>query len=318
MLRWLKLSHHSHSGRLRSHEHTSYVPLGVLLLLVGFGLTAFTAAAASPPPQSGSVGITGTMPGKAPTLGARIVTPSDGQHFATSPVTFTGTCPPTTLVEIFKNDIFAGSIPCSATSTFSVDIDLLIGKNVMVAKVFDSLNQAGPDSNKVTVYYDALPPQSSPLSTLDFGGAQLLLNTDAVFRGTFPSQNLSVPITIIGGTPPYAVEVQWGDAGSQIVPRKDSSPFKVVHAYQKPGTYQISLQATDGTGRVAFLTVASIVNGQPPVAAAATSDGSDSSSLAKLLLLWPLYTGLVAVVASFWLGEVREKHVLARRGQLLV
>src|SRR5690242_10449723 len=100
MLSWLKLSHHQHSGRLRPHEHTSYVPLGILLLLVGVGLTVFTASAASPPPQAGSVGLTGIVPGKPPTVAARIVSPVSGQHFSTSPVTIKGTCPPTTLVEI--------------------------------------------------------------------------------------------------------------------------------------------------------------------------------------------------------------------------
>lgn len=315
MVSWLKLSHHSHTGRLRPHEHTSYLPLGFLLLLVGIGLTAFTATAASPPPQAGSVGLTGIMPGKPPTTAAHITAPASGQHFSTSPVTFKGTCPSNTLVEIFKNDIFAGSVPCSNSGTFSLDVDLLIGKNTVVARVYDALNQKGPDSNSVIVYYDALPPQGSPLNALNFGGSQLLLNTDAIFRGAFPDHDLVVPINIIGGTAPYAVNVQWGDTVSTMVPRKDNAPFKVAHAYAKPGTYQISLQATDSTGRVAFLTVASIVNGQPPVVAAPIQ--SSPSMLKNLLLLWPLYTAAVAVVSSFWLGEWREKHVLMKHGQLV-
>lgn len=316
MLNRMKLSHHDHSGRLRPHEHTSYLPLGILLLIVGLVLLAFTASAASPGPQPSSIGISGTMPGKPPTTAAVITSPSNQQRFSTTPVTVAGTCPKNTLVELFKNDIFAGSTPCTDTGTFSLDIDLLIGENTLIARVYDNLNQPGPDSNAVTVFYDALPPQAGPTSSFDFGGEQLLLNTDAVFRGVFPEKELSIPIDILGGTPPYAVNIQWGDSNNKMVPRNDNAPFKVGHTYLKPGTYQISIQATDAAGRVAFLTVASIVNGQPNVAAPVAAT-SGSSSFAQLLVLWPLYTSAIAVVISFWLGERREKHILSKRGLLL-
>lgn len=314
MLHWLKLSHHTHSGRLRPHEHTSYLPLGLLLLVVGFVLLAYTASAASPGPEAGSVGISGTMPGKPPTVAAVIQSPVNQQRFSTSPVTFSGTCPENTLVELFKNDIFAGSTPCSSEGRFSLDIDLLIGQNIVIARVYDALNQVGPDSNRVTVFYDALPPQAGALSPLDFGGSQLLLNTDAVFRGVFPEKELSIPIDILGGIPPYAVNVQWGDSTNKVVPRNNNDTFRVGHIYKRPGTYQISIQASDAGGRVAFLTVASIVNGQPPVV---TSTTPATEVTNKLLLLWPLYASAFAVVLSFWLGERREKQILIKRGMLI-
>lgn len=315
MLNWLKLSHRHYSGRLRPHEHTSYLPLGLMLVLVGFALTVYTAAASSPGPESSSVGLTGIMPGKAPTVAAVITSPNDQQHFTTSPIVFSGTCPAQTLVEMFKNDIFAGSTACSDTGTFSLDIDLLIGKNILIARVYDVLNQPGPDSAALTVFYDALPTQSDVLSPLDFGGAQLLLSTDAVFRGTFPQQELSMPIGILGGTPPYAVNVQWGDSNNKIVPRNDNTTFKVGHAYLKAGTYQISIQATDAASRVAFLSVASVVNGQPDIATTTTIPSNPAIN--QLFILWPLYAGTFAVVLSFWFGERREKHILKTRGMLL-
>jgi hypothetical protein len=279
-------------------------------------LIAYTAAAQSPGPESGSIGLTGIVPGKPPTTAAAIKVPNNQQHFQISPVVFSGTCPATTLVEIFKNDIFAGSAACADDGTFSVSIDLLIGENRVVAKVYDALNQPGPDSNIVTVYYDALPPQAGIVTPLSFGGAQLLLNTDAVFRGVFPNQELGIPIDIIGGTPPYAVNIQWGDSNNKVVPRNDNVTFKVGHTYIKPGTYQISIQATDAVGRVAFLTVASIVNGQPSIVGATGSTDS-GSTINNLLVLWPLYTSAIAVVLSFWLGERREKNILKSRGLLV-
>jgi len=312
------LIHKSHTGKLRPHEHTSYLPLGALLLVVGLLLGVYTTYAASPGPEAGSVGMTGIMPGKPPTVAATIDSPRDGARFSTTPVTVTGTCPKSTLVELFKNNIFAGSVPCRDDGKYSLEIDLLIGPNVLLARVYDDLNQAGPDSNKPTVNYDALPAQAGPLTSLDFGGAQLLLNTDAVFRGVFPGQEMSIPIDILGGTPPYAINVQWGDSSNKVVPRANNQSFTVGHVYQRAGTYQISIQGSDANGRVAFLTVAAIVNGQPAPVAGSTDEGGtiSNSAMAHLLTLWPLYTSVVAIAISFWLGERREKYVLTHRGPI--
>lgn len=308
-----KLSHRGHSGRLRPHEYTSYTPLGLLLVFVGIALLGCSVSALGhPPPQSSSIGLTGVMPEPAPKVAATIVSPFQGQHFGTSPVTVSGTCPAKTLVEIYKNDIFGGSTPCSDSGNYSFQVDLLLGQNVLIARVYDVLNQPGPDSKPVTVYYDALPAQSAAITPLNLGGSQLLLNTTAVYRGVFPDHELSIPIVVLGGTPPYAVNIQWGDSTNNVVPRSDNLTFNATHTYHRAGTYPITLQATDAQGRVAFLTVAAIVNGQPSVIPATASSGGGAAN--KLLLLWPLYTASVAVVVSFWLGERREKHILAHPG----
>jgi hypothetical protein len=313
----IKISPHDHSGKLKPHEHTSYGLLAVILFIAAFPLTFYTAEAATPynGPEAGSIGLSGTVKGSPPTTAAQITAPPNGQHFSTSPVTISGTCPKDTLVEVFKNDIFAGSTACTSAGSFTMDVDLLFGQNTLVARVYDALNQPGPDSNKVIVYYDVLPGQASAINSLDFGGPQMLLNTDAVFRGSFPEQDMAVPIDIIGGTPPYAINVQWGDANNKVVSRGDNTTFSIAHSYKKAGTYQITIQGSDGNGRVAFLTVAAIINGQPDVAATATTAKTDT--LSKLVVLWPLYTSTVAILISFWLGERREKGLLSKRGQLL-
>lgn len=308
------LIHHRHTGKLKPHEHTSYAPLGVVLALVGVFLITFTVQAATPydGPESGYIGLSGVMPGKPPTTAATIDNPTNGQRFSATPITVSGTCPQNTLVEIFKTDIFAGSTVCDSTGKYTLEIDLLIGENRLVAKVYDALNQPGPDSNIVTVFYDALPIQFGPLPSFDFGGAQLLINTDAVIRGVFPDKEMNMRIDLIGGRPPYAVNVQWGDSTNKVIPRGDNIGFTVNHTYKKPGIYQIGIQASDADGRVAFLTIASIVNGQPDAAATATTQNKQNT----LLMLWPLYTAIVTAVISFWLGEKREKHILKVRGQL--
>lgn len=308
-----KLIHHRHTGRVRPHEHTSYFSLTALLLVAGLLLLTYTASAwERPGPSAESVGISGIVPGKPPTSAATILTPTDGQRFSQTPITVAGTCPKDALVEVFKNDIFAGSAICTSEGTFSFQIDLLIGANTLIARVYDALNQQGPDSNKVTVYYDAIATQGAPLTSLNFGGPQLIINTDAVFRGSFPNKEMSIPIDVIGGRAPFAINVQWGDSNNKVISRPDNSTFRVSHTYQKAGTFQLSIQATDADGRVAFLTVASIVNGQPDPATTAVANAKTTTN--SLLMLWPLYAATFAVVVSFWLGEWREKRLLIKHG----
>ncbi len=280
------------------------------LVLAFFSVESF--ASASPGPQGGSVSLTGIMPASPPTTAATIESPANGQHFTTSPITVSGTCPDQTLVVIYKNDIFGGSTPCPDGS-FSLKVDLLIGQNTLVARDYDALNQAGPDSTPVTVYYDALPAQGAPLSPLNLPEKQLLLNTDAVYRGVFPGQQLNVPISVIGGTPPFAINIEWGDGTNNIIPRGDNSTFNATHTYKKPGTYIISIQATDSAQRLAFLQVTAIVNGVPQTIAS-TSAGSTPPTN-QLLVLWPLFAIAISVVTSFWLGEQREKRLLTHAAQ---
>lgn len=316
MLEKLKIIHHSHSGRLRPHEHTSYIPLFIVIVLVGFLLIDFSISSyvsASPGPEAGSIGLTGAMPAAPPSTGATITVPINQQHFAKSPIVISGTCPIGTLVEIFKNDIFAGSTPCETGGKYSLEIDLLYGKNILTVQVYDSLNQAGPVSSPITVYYDATPPVGAALNFLNFGGSQLLLNTDAIYRGTFPGQQLNVPLSIIGGAAPFAINVQWGDSNNKVIPRADNTVFNATHTYDKAGTYKITFQATDSQQQTAFLTVAAIVNGQPAALSAANTTGK-KGLLNKLLVLWPLYAVLVTLVTSFWIGERHEKKLMIRHG----
>lgn len=304
-----------HSGRLRPHEHTSYIPLIAMVLMVGVVLGTFTiqaiVSADSPGPQAGSIGLTGSVPIKPPTQAATIDIPKNQQRYSASPINVSGTCPTATFVEIYKNNIFAGSTVCEGAGTYSVQIDLLYGQNILTAQVYDVLNQAGPISAPTTIFYDATPPIAAALNFLNFGASQLLLNSDAVYRGTFPGQTLNVPISILGGAPPFAINVQWGDATNNVIPRSDNSVFNATHIYQKAGTYKITIQATDAQQQVAFLSVAAIVNGQPAVLSTANSQGS-KKAMNKLLVLWPVYAILITLVSSFWFGERHEKKVLGR------
>lgn len=320
MFRSIKLLHHRHTGWHHKHDHTSYFGLFVVLAIVGLSLGAFTGTAflAPPGPETRSIGLTGTVPGNPPSTAATIDEPAAGQRFTSTPITVRGTCPQNVLVEIFKNDIFAGSTMCLADGTYSLEIDLLIGRNELVARVYDTLNQEGPPSATKVVFYDISPTQANQFSPLSFGGEQLIINTDAVFRGTFPEETLTMPIDIIGGRPPFALNFQWGDGTNKVVSRPTNQTFRVDHIYSRAGTFNVSIQATDADGRVAFLSVATIVNGQPFADGAAAATGSPGPTiLQRLLVVWPLYAIVLTMVVSFWLGERREKRLLIKQGAIL-
>lgn len=303
-----------YEGAIKAHDYTSYFSLTVVMLVVGFLVTFYTSFAQSPGPQSGSIGLSGVMPGPAPDEAPVITSPINGQRFSQTPITVKGTCQNATLVEIFKNDIFAGSTFCE-DNLFSIDIDLMYGNNILIARGYDELSQSSPASAPVTVFYDVLGAQAAGRIGLDFGGAQLLLVTDAVYRGNFPDKEMAISLTIMGGRPPYAVNIQWGDSQHSLVPRNNNAVFQVPHTYKKPGTYPISIQATDADGRVAFLTVAAVVNGQPDPVHTAASASAEASNM--WLEIWPLYVAIFGIIISFFLGERHEKRVLAKHHQLI-
>lgn len=319
----LKLIHNKHTGRHRPHEHTSHGLLVFMLLITGMVLAMYTYGiqAASDDltgPHSESISLTGVKPEPPPETAATITSPADGETFSESPVTVEGTCPPESLVEILNNNIFVGSALCEDDGTYSVDIGLFIDDNELIARVYNRLNQPGPDSDTTTVFYDVVPPQDAPLSTVDFLSEQLMLNTDPVFRGTFVNETLTIPVEIIGGSPPFALDVRWGDNESKTVPRDSNQPFRISHTYTRPGSYQVNLQATDDEGRVAFLTTVVIINGQPSeVPSEPEPEDEETAIMGLLRIQWPILAATFAMVVSFWLGEQREKHLLARRGLLL-
>jgi hypothetical protein len=302
-----------YDGAVTPHGGTSFFPLVIVMVVVSFLVTFYTSYAVVNP-QDGSIALTGIVPGKPPQDAPVITSPTNGQHFPTTPITIKGTCPEGTLVELFKNDIFAGSVFCD-NGNFSLDIDLLYGKNDLMAQGYDPLGQASPSSGIVTVFYDALPPSLPGQTGLDFGKAQLLINTDAVYRGVFPGKEMAIQLSVLGGRTPYAVNIIWGDGEHSLVPRNDSAVFYVPHIYKKPGIYPISIQATDADGRVAFIKVAAVVNGTPDPATPTASSSTTPQN--PLLLLWPLYAAIIGIIIAFFLGERREKHVLAKHHQLI-
>lgn len=262
-------------------------------------------------PQTGSIGLQGTIPTEPPTVGATISFPTNNQVFTDIPITVTGICPTDLLVKIFKNQVFAGAVPCQSNGTFNVDIDLFSGQNELIARVYDVLDQPGPDSNKVTVDYQNKPADSNI--------KQLLLTSNYALRGADPGAELYWPLAISGGVPPYAISIDWGDNNQTLKTLDLAGNFSVSHSYFEPGVYKMIVKATDSRDKTAFLQLVAVSNGSSGQDTSVTgaSGGTGTTTVSKtniIIAMWPIYLMFFFVISTFWIGRRYE----ARRIKLKV
>lgn len=294
---------------------TFRLALAVLLLSAfGFQLSTFESAKAQVTnPQTGSVGLQGTIPTDPPTVGATISFPTNGQTFTQIPITVQGICPSDLLVKIFKNEVFTGSVACASNGTFSIEIDLFSGANDLVARVYDSLDQPGPDSNVVRVTYND-NAQGDPIP-------QLIITSNFALRGANAGSTLVWPLAIAGGVAPYAVAIDWGDGESGQLPLNLAGNFEIDHIYFEPGVYRLIVRVTDSRDKSAFIQLVAVANGESGQDADGTggnpSLASTVGSSFKVPPL-PIYIMFFFTISTFWIGrryEVKRIKNLVRKGK---
>lgn len=283
---------------------TRLVIVAMLALTTGFAWTQPAAAAGAFPAEtgSGSIGLQGTISSAPPTRGATITTPSSGAVFSTLPITVSGLCPTGVLVKIFSNNVFVGSTYC-ANGSYSVQIDLFSGTNDLVARVYDSLDQAGPDSNTVTVTYnDAQFAQF---------GTHVTLSSIYAERGAPPGQEIDWPIILSGGTGPYAISIDWGDGtATDLLSQPTPGTITIKHSYKTAGIYRVIVKATDKNGGTAFLQLV----GQATGATQNNSKSGSGTAVVKVeVLWWPALAMLPLIFAAFWIGRRHELISLRRQ-----
>lgn len=263
-----------------------------------------TSAAGAFPNQTGtgSVGIQGTITKTPPRQGATITVPGNGAVFTTVPITVSGLCPRDTLVKIFSNNVFVGSTFC-ANGSYSVQISLFSGQNDLVARVYDALDQAGPDSNTVIVTFN-------DAQFLAFG-TRIILSSIYAQRGAPPGQELTWPVTISGGTGPYAISVDWGDGSpTDLISQTTEGSFTLKHTYKNAGIYKVIIKATDKNGGTAFLQLV----GQATGAGQNNSKAGDGAALVRTeVLWWPALLMVPLIFAAFWVGRRHELFSLRKQ-----
>lgn len=278
-------------------------PALVLSLLLSLSSVSLAAAqssiGSSNPNQSGTTGLQGTIPSPPPKTAATISSPTSGRSFSSTPITVTGLCTTGLLVKIFSNNIFVGSANCDRNS-YSIQVDLFSGDNELVARVYDSLDQAGPDSNKVTVTF-----QDSQLAAF---GQRVSLTSNLAKLGAAVGSQLTWPIVLSGGTGPYAISVDWGDgSAADLKSQPFTGTFDITHIYASAGIYRVVVKATDANGATAFLQLVGVGNGKVTQSSTGSTTGSNNGGNVKVVYVWwPILLMVPVILATFWVGRRYE------------
>jgi len=258
-----------------------------------------------PDPKPGSFGLEATKLQAPPAQGATITTPSNGSSFATSPLTVNGICPPDLLVQVYNNNVMAGSVMCVGGS-FSLQASLFSGLNELSAIVYDALEQAGPTSNITTVTYTD--------THFTAFGALVTLTSSYGRRSAAAGSELSWPLQLSGGNGPYAFSIDWADGTpTELKSQALAGLVTVTHTYKKAGIYQVNIKVTDVNGVSAFLQVIAVANGQVDSAATASPTGT-AATTTKILWI-PAAVALVLLAPTFWLG--RRSQIVSLRNKML-
>lgn len=254
--------------------------------------------------QSGSLGLEGVVPGKAPTQAAVISFPTNGQTITALPITVTGICPDGVLVRLYKNNVFSGAVQC-ANGNFSILTDLFSGRNDLVAKVFDDLEQQGPDSSTVTVNF---------IDSVNSAGIRVSVTSAYAKRGANPGSVLTWPLTISGGSAPFAVSVDWGDKSvPDLISRQFAGDFTVQHTYDAAGVYNIIVKVTDKAGVSSFLQLVGIGNGKVQGVEQTNKNADGTASTIRIIVWWPLALLIPFIIITFWLGKRHQLHVIRKK-----
>lgn len=277
--------------------------LFAILVLGLIGLVFVHSTNAVENPQNSSLGLEATIPGEPPTKAATITTPSNGATVTSIPINVGGLCQTGLLVKIFTNNVFVGSTMCTKGS-YLLKIDLFSGKNELVARVYDALDQGGPDSNKVTVTFNDAQFTES--------GTRVTITSLYARRGANPGDELSWPITIDGGVAPYALSVDWGDTKADDLQSVSSTGLVTIkHVYDTAGTYNVVVKVSDKNGNAGYLQLVGVANGA--VQSNITSSGKDSETVVETKVVWwPLLVSIPLLLATFWLGRRHELYTLRK------
>ena len=246
--------------------------------------------------ESSPLTINAIVPGQPPAVAPVIETPQPGANLQQQQIDVTGTCQTGLVVKIFRNDIFAGSALCQADGTFSLQIDLLENKNDLVARQYDLLSQSSPSSDTVTIFRVVSSPGDEQTARF-----QLVIDYDYNFQGIFINEPFNLPIHFAGGTPPYAVSVDWGDDSTKVYSREDASEFHAEHTFAKAGPHTVKIHVSDKEGQEASLQFVLIVNGGT-VAALPIKNSDKTVEPSKDVWNAILYSSLATGGASFTAG----------------
>lgn len=322
------------------HPITVFIVLCVTVLVIGWTYEAVAA----------SYAVTAEVPAAPLTEGATITSPTAGTIVTNPSMLISGTCPAGAYIKIYTNNTFGGVIFCQNNGTFSMNDDLYVGLNTLVAQDYNVTNDPGPETPTVAVTYTQ-PMQSSGSSTaISTNGSvgvsgstsgpasvetpattnpPLLLTSNYQYATSAVSSGFTWTIDLEGGVPPYKVIVYWGDGSNSILYFKTDPKFQISHHYELAGYYAIKIDVIDQTGNIRFISLAARIVTPNTAGNISTSDTGYSLPLVEqnkesvflmetknwLWLAWPSVIVVLVMLVSFWLGERQEVRVMTKNNR---
>jgi hypothetical protein len=337
------LAPHASTGRRLSHRHTTHGALLLILAMAGailtLGLATIQTNALS---SSQSVTVTATVNGHAPTVGAIITSPADQTKTNVQQQDVSGTCPTGTYVAVYHQGTSAGSTTCTDTGTFTVTVQLSPGVNMLQAQDYDINNQPGPTTDPISVEYIPPPQPTAPVQpsvTIDktiiplavpkpvdnpcFNDPQqqtplknqVSLTVSCMTKDVYIGQPVYVPVSINGGSPPYALTIDWGDDSADDL-HSFSSPgnYIVDHVFRTPQIKKLSLRVADANGTTYAIQTVVQVNGSSTTTnnTSPVTQLADTTKSSWLDSTIPIYGGLAILVFGFWIGDIFQRLIRAR------
>lgn len=261
----------------------------------------------TPEPKSGSYGLEATKTQPPPTTAATITTPGNGASVANGTVTVSGICSEGLLVQVYNNGVMAGSIDCKGGS-FSIQVTLFRGTNELSAIVFDSLDQAGPVSNLVTINYNDV--------NFTAFGSLITLTSNYGRKAASPGSTLTWPLQLSGGTGPYAFSIDWGDGSpNDLKSQPLAGNVDITHVYSKSGIYRVTVKVSDVNGVSAFLQLVAISKGNVSAASEDSQDSKQAAAATTKVLWIPTAAAGLLLFPTFWLGRKSELVSLHKKLQ---
>lgn len=317
----LHLQHYRHTGKWIEHAHTSYRVIGLLFVLTG--LVLLMSNVMSKKVEADNLLVTAKIAATLPNQASQITQPVDGAALVNNPQTISGTCEvvmPAHIIRLESNSQFIGSSPCSPSGTFAISTDLLAGENRLFARTFNFTEDEGPVSDEVvaSLSFDATvsPPNAvtKVASSSQSGNSQaaipLRIRSDMIYVSFYPHRKFELQFSVEGGSPPYAILVDWGDSRQELISVDDSSALTVEHVYRTTNNRVVTLRAVDQAESNAVLQMAATSAKGLALNLGNTGVFSKELFTGATMVIWSIYAIISVAALSFYLGEQRELKLL--------
>lgn len=346
----LKFSAHRHTGKRLSHAHTSHGGLIVIVFLAGVALfSTLNTIKALGLEGSGSINVSVTVAGPAPSQPAVITSIGNGDVVFKKKMSVRGTAPANTMVVAYRNGIFAGSTWTSQPS-FNLEVDLRPGENILQVQDYNLVNQSGPASDPVKVIYAEPVVQDTSPSNDQIKGeepvvepvaevaptvlpdltefscndpptdppTQLTLLVSCAVKEVYVGETVSLPVFVYGGVAPYSLLVNWDDIETpeELFTFAEAGRHEVQHTYKTGGIRAMTFHVSDYRQQTYTVQTIAAVKGQEdsPTIAAIIKDNVVTGAIHEFWLdaSVPAYIAVTTLVLGFWVGDIFQRFVSAK------